>query len=310
MSKIKKDMSIDFNTSTSVNEIKEHLVVPIINRKNKVESKADEIGNLSSLETHLKVKELVLDMRYQRMPNEAKVSKIARNFNKDAVGVIVCSIREDGVIAIIDGGHRVAAMNLLGMQESTIDALVYFGLSLDQEAKIFTLMNEDRTKPKASNIFKAQVISNDEKAVGLDALLKSLNLVPDNKPGNGIVRGIGTLKTIYDNAGHTNTLKALSSLKKAFGDHSSTFNVDVVTALAIVFKKYNDISTTKVVDALKRFVTIENMINQAKAMNLGSSRPIKYSTLPFIIVSSYNHKLRTNRIDSYDMSIEDKNVWG
>lgn len=310
MSKIKKDMNIDFNTSTSVSEIKEHIVVPIINRKNKVESKADEIGNLSSLETHLKVKELVLDMRYQRMPNESKVSKIARNFNKDAVGVIVCSIREDGVIAIIDGGHRIAAMNLLGMQESTIDALVYFGLSIDQEAKIFTLMNEDRTKPKASNIFKAQVISNDEKAVGLDALLKSLNLVPDNKPGNGIVRGIGTLKTIYEHAGHTNTLNALSSLKKAFGDYSSTFNVDAVTALAIVFKKYDDISTTKVVDALKRFVTIENLINQAKAMNLGSSRPIKYSTLPFVIVNSYNHKLRTNRIEPYDMSIEDKKVWG
>lgn len=310
MSKIQNDMNIDFNTSTSVSEIKNHLVVPIINRKNKVETKADEIGNISSLETHLKVKELFLDMRYQRQPNEAKVSKIARNFNKDALGVIVCSIREDGAVAIIDGGHRVAALNLLGMQESTVDALVYFGLTLDQEAKIFTLMNEDRTKPKASNIFKAQVIANDEKAVGLDSLLKSLNLVPDNKPGHGIIRGVGTLKMIYDNAGHTHTLNALSALKKAFGDYSSTFNVDAVTALAIVFKKYENISFGKVVDGLKRFVTIDNMLNQAKAMNMGSSRPIRYSTLPFIIVNSYNHKLRTNRIEAYDMSIEDKNVWG
>lgn len=309
MSKIQNDMNIDFNTSTSVNEIKNHLIVPIINRKNKVESSSEDIGTLSNLETKIKVKDLVLDLRYQRQPNDAKVSKIARNFNKDAVGVIVCSIREDGVIAIIDGGHRIAAMNLLGMQESNIDALVYFGLTLDQEANIFTLMNEDRTKPKASNIFKAQVIANDEKAVGLDSLLKSLNLVPDNKPGNGIVRGIGTLKMIYENAGHTNTLNALSALKKAFGDHSSTFNVDAVTALAIVFKKYENITFAKVVDALKRFVTIDNMINQAKAMNMGSSRPIKYSTLPFVIVNSYNHKLRTNRIDAYDMSIEDKNVW-
>lgn len=309
MSRIQNDMNIDFNTQTPISEIKKHLVVPIINRKNKIENNTEDVEKLSTLETRIKVKDLVLDMRYQRQPNDAKVSKIARSFNKDALGVIVCSIREDNVIAIIDGGHRVAAMNMLNMHESNVDALVYFGLTVEQEAEIYTLMNENRTKPKTSDIFRAQVVSNDPKAVGLDSLLKALELTPAVRPGNGFIRGIGTVKTIYENAGHTNTLNSLMALKNAFGNHSSTFNVDVVTALAIIFKKYNKIDFNKMVKALKRFANIDSLISQAKAMSVGSTRPIRYTTLPYIIVNSYNFKLRENRIDSYDMSIEDKNVW-
>lgn len=309
MSKIKNDMNLDFNASVQPSEIKNHLVVPIISRKNKVENDADSVGNLSSLESRLKVGELVIDMRYQRIPNEAKVSKIARNFNKDAVGVIICSIREDGVIAVIDGGHRIAAMNLLGMQDSTIDALVYFGLSLEQEAKIFSTINEDRTKPKTADIFKAQVVANDTQAIGLDSLLKALNLEPANKPGNGYIRGIGTIKDIYANAGYDNTYNALSSLKNAFGPHSSNFNVDIVVALAIIFKRYENISKPNVIEALKRFSNVDAVISQAKSMAIGSNRPIRYTTLPFVIINSYNHKKRTNRVEPYNMSIEDKDVW-
>lgn len=309
MSNIQKDMNLDFKATTSPKEVKNHLVVPIINRKNKVDKEIEQIGNLSRLESQIKVGDLVIDMRYQRQPNEAKVSKIARNFNSDAVGVIICSIREDGVIAVIDGGHRIAAMNLLGMQNSTIDALVYFGLNLDQEAKIFTLINDDRTKPKTSDIFKAQVIANDPKTVGLDSLLKSLNLEPANKPGNNIIRGIGTLKAIYENAGHDNTLKSLTCLKNAFGPHSSSFNVDAITALAIIFKRYPKISASRITEVLKKFGSINILISQANTMNLGSNQSIRYTSLPYIIVNAYNHKMRAHRVEPFNMNVILKDIW-
>ena len=309
MSTIKGDMNLDFNASVQPNEIKNHLVVPIITRKSKIVKDADTVGNLSSLESRLKVGELVIDMRYQRVPNDVKVSKIARNFNKDAVGVIICSMREDGVIAVIDGGHRIAAMNLLGMQDTTIDALVYFGLTIKQEAEIFFTINEDRTKPKTADIFKAKVVANDPEAVGLDSMLKALKLEPANKPGNGYIRGIGTIREIYINAGYDNTYNALLCLKNAYGPHSSSFNVDLVVALAIIFKRYENINKSGVIEALKRFATVDSIVAQAKTMAIGSSRPIRYTTLPFVIVNSYNHKKRANRIEPYNMAIEDKKVW-
>jgi len=309
MSKIQNDMNLDFKASALQSEVKNHLVVPIINRKNKVDKEIDSIGNLSKLESELKIKDLVIDMRYQRQPNESKVSKIARNFNKDALGVIICSIRENGIIAVIDGGHRIAAMNLLGMQDSTIDALVYFGLTLDQEAKIFALINDDRTKPKTSDIFKAQVIANDPKTVGLDSLLKSLNLEPTSKPGNNYIRGIGTLKEIYENAGHDSTLKSLTCLKNAFGPHSSSFNVDAITALALIFKRYAEINASRVTEVLKRFGSINTLIAQANTMNLGSNNSMRYTSLPYIIVNGYNHKMRTHRIEPFNMNVAKKDIW-
>lgn len=304
-------IDLNFDGKISKSEVKNNLHVPIVIRKNAVKgAKSFDDGSYSTIESLVNVSDLYLDTTYQRLPNEVKVSSIARNFDPDAFGIIICSAREDNVIAIIDGGHRVAALRLLGLENKTVNALVYFNLSIEDEARIFTLINQDRTKPKTSDIFKAQVAANDQQAIGLNSILSSLGLKAGNAPGNGIVRGIGTLKEIYKNAGHLNTQYSLTSLKNAFGEHSSSFNVDAVTALAIIFKKYGaSIDGDRLVTALKKFGSIDGMINQAKIMNVRNTSPIKYTTLPFIIVENYNSKLRVNRIAPFNMSTQVNKIW-
>lgn len=305
------NVNLNFDGKVSKAELKNNLHVPIVIRKNTVKgAKSFDDGSHSTIESLVKVSDLYLDTTYQRLPNEVKVSNIARNFDPDAFGIIICSAREDNVIAIIDGGHRIAALRLLGLENKTVNALVYFNLSIEDEARIFTLINQDRTKPKTVDIFKAQVAANDQQAIGLNSILSTLGLRAVNAPGNGIVRGIGTLKEIYKNAGHLNTQYSLTTLKNAFGDHSSTFNVDAVTALAIIFKKYGAlIDSERIVNALKKFGSIDGMINQAKMMNVRNTNPIKYTTLPFIIIENYNSKLRTNRIPPFNMSTEVSKIW-
>jgi len=309
--KSQNKVELNFDGKLSKSEVKNNLHVPIVTRKNIVKgAKSFDDGSYSTMESLVKVSDLYLDSTYQRFPNEVKVSSIARNFDPDAFGIIICSAREDNVIAIIDGGHRIAALRLLGFENKTVNALVYFNLSIEDEARIFTLINQDRTKPKTSDIFKAQVAANDKDAMGLNSILSSLGLKASNAPGNGVVRGIGTLKEIYKNAGHLNTGYALISLKSAFGEHSSSFNVDAVTALAIIFKKYGKaIDGDRIVNTLKKFNSIDGMLNQAKIMNVRNTGPIKYTTLPFIIVESYNSKLRVNRIESFNMSTEVNKIW-
>lgn len=306
-----KNIDLNFDGQVSNSEVKNTLRVPIVIRKNTVKSaKSFDDGSYSTIESLVKVSDLYLDTTYQRLPNEVKVSNIARNFDPDAFGVVICSAREDGIIAVIDGGHRIAALRLLGLENKQINALVYFNLSIEDEARIFTLINQDRTKPKTADIFKAQVAANDTVASGLNDILNRLGLKPTNAPGNNYIRGIGTVKEIYKNAGERNTYDALYALKEAFGNHSSSFNVDAVTALAIIFKRYGQLmNMDRLILTLKKFGSMDSLINHAKIINMRNSQPIKYTTLPFIIIDSYNSKLRANRVSAFDMTIEPSKLW-
>lgn len=306
-----KPINLNFDGSVKKQQVKDTLHIPVVSRKNKInqDSTLDDESNCR-LETTVQVKDLYIDMQYQREPNVNKVSKIARTFNPDALGVIICSLREDGKIAVIDGGHRVAALNLMGMNDLCIKALVYIGLTVEEEAKIFTLMNDNRTKPKTADLFKAEVVANDAKSTGLYNLITSLGLVSSNAPGNNKIRCIGTLKEVYNAAGFYNTKLALEVLKEAYGEHSSSFNADAITSIALISKRYgNKVTKNNLVKALKRFENIDMLINKAKAILSISKTSMKYSTLPFIIVESYNHKLKVNRIPSYDMTIHPTVIW-
>jgi hypothetical protein len=304
-------IELNFEGSIKNDEVKNTLHIPVVSRKNKVnqESRLDD-ESPSRLETTVKVKDLYIDMQYQREPNVNKVSKIARNFNPDALGVIICSLREDGKVAVIDGGHRVAALNLMGMTDLCVKALVYIDLTIEEEAKIFTLMNDNRTKPKTADLFKAEVIANDSKSLGLHNLMTSLGLVASNAPGNNKIRCIGTLKEVYNGAGFYHTKLALESLKTSFGDHSSSFNADAITAIAIISKRYGDkIDKKLLIKSLQRFENIDALINKAKSIMSISKTSMKYSTLPFIIVESYNFKLKSNRINTFDMTVHPTVIW-
>lgn len=304
-------VNLNFDGSIKNQDVKNTLHIPVVSRKVKVnqDDKLDDESN-SRLETSVRVKDLYIDMQYQREPNVNKVSKIARTFNPDALGVIICSLREDGKIAVIDGGHRVAALNLMGMTDLCVKALVYIGLTLEEEARIFTLMNDNRTKPKTADLFRAEVIANDPKSLGLNSLMENLGLVAANAPGNNKIRCIGTLKEVYDNAGFYHTKVTLEVLKEAFGEHSSSFNADAITAIAIISKRYgNAINKSLLIKALQRFENIDALINKAKSIMSISKTSMKYSTLPFIIVESYNYKLKSSRISTFDMTIHPTVIW-
>lgn len=303
-------IDLNFDGQITNQEARNNLRVPIVTRKNPVKgAKTFDEGSYSVMETLVRVSDLYLDISYQRKPNDVKVSSIARNFDPDAFGVIICSAREDDVIAIIDGGHRVAALRLLGLENKTVNALVYFGLSIQDEARIFTLINDERTKPKTSDIFKAEVTAGIDDSVEINNILASLNLVASNAPGYGKVRGIATVKQLHKNAGSDLLKKSLMTVTDAFGNYSSSYNIDLLSAIALLYKKYPAIDKNRMVDTLKKFGTVDLLIGQAKSMALGSNKPIRFTTLCSLLVSSYNFKLRTHRLDEYQMPVNMNKIW-
>jgi len=288
-------------------EIKKNLNIPIFSEE-KVGALFNQ-GHISKMSSIVKVSDLTIDYTYQRQPIMKKVNKIAKSFDPDILGVIICSMREDGSIAVIDGSHRVHALRMKGLNDSTVNALVYFSLTIQEEAKIFALLNQEHTKPNTTDIFKAGIVSGDEETIAISKILNSLGLIIGVGPGDNKVRAISTIRRVYRNAGEKVLRDTLYTIKSAYGDSSSTMRDVLISAVAIVYNRYGaKVEVSRMITTLQKFGNPNTLIANAKSIGVNASS-VTASALPFVIVNAYNQRLTKNRLSDYPMNLLAQQVW-
>jgi hypothetical protein len=299
--------AIDFEVQVEQSEIKKNLNIPIFSEE-KVGALFNQ-GHISKMSSIVKVSDLTIDYTYQRQPIMKKVNKIAKNFDSDILGVIICSMREDGSIAVIDGSHRVHALRMKGLNDSTVNALVYFSLTIQEEAKIFAMLNQEHTKPNTTDIFKAGIVSGDEETIAINKILNSLGLIIGVGPGDNKVRAISTIRRVYRNAGEKVLRDTLYTIKSAYGDSSSTMRDVLISAVAIVYNRYGaKAEVPRMITTLQKFGNPNTLIANAKSIGVNASS-VTASALPFVIVNAYNQRLTKNRLSDYPMNLLAQQVW-
>lgn len=289
---------LNFDAEILTSEVMQKLNIPIVTRKPIKKAKTIQDMSESKLITNVKVEDLVIDLTYQRSPSREKVGKIVREFDPNALGVIICSMRENGVVAVIDGGHRVSALNIMGLGSSDIRCLVFFGLTLNQEAEMFSILNDNRTKPKTSDIFKSKVIAKDEQAVEINNMLIKYGLRVGNQAGLNIVRAIGTLNTIYKKYGLYVLDQTVHSLTNAFGTHSTSYTDEALYAVSEIIAGSSDIINYK---RLSETLKMHNNVSlwYGKGSSIAKQAGFKkiYHGMIFVLVNDYNKRLKSKRID-------------
>ena len=299
--------AIDFEVQVEQSEIKKNLNIPIFSEE-KVGALFNQ-GHISKMSSIVKISDLTIDYTYQRQPIMKKVNKIAKSFDPDILGVIICSMREDGSIAVIDGSHRVHALRMKGLNDSTVNALVYFSLTIQEEAKIFALLNQEHTKPNTTDIFKAGIVSGDEETIAINKILNSLGLIIGVGPGDNKVRAISTIRRVYRNAGEKVLRDTLYTIKSAYGDSSSTMRDVLISAVAIVYNRYGaKVEVSRMITTLQKFGNPNTLIANAKSIGVNASS-VTASALPFVIVNAYNQRLTKNRLSDYPMNLLAQQVW-
>jgi len=266
-------------------------------------------GHVSKITSKIKVSELMVDYTYQRQPLKAKISKIVKSFDPDLLGVIICSMRENGQIAIIDGSHRYHALVKMGLEYLNINALVYIGLSLEDEAKIFALSNQEHTKPSTVDIFKAGIVSGDKLTIAINDILVKNGFYVGVGPGNNKIRALVTLKRIYANAGADILDQTIRIIKAAYGSNSDVMRDQLMSAVAVILHRYKKIDEQRLVYALIKFGNPISLLASAKAMMPNNSNAITYTSLPYLIVQKYNLKLKSNRLPDFPMNLLPQQVW-
>lgn len=288
---------LNFDAEILTSEVMQKLNIPIVSRKSKKKTKTIHEMSESKLITNVKVKDLIIDLTYQRAPSREKVGRIVHEFDPNALGVIICSMRENGVVAVIDGGHRVTALNVMGLGDTDIRCLVFFGLSVNEEAEMFTVLNDNRTKPKTQDIFKSKVIAKDPQAVEINNVLIKYGLRPGNAGGMNIVRAIGTVNNIYKRHGIDVIDKTFKCLTSAFGRHSSSYTDEALCALSDFIANTKNLNVDRLIKSLTAYGNTSLWFGKGSTIAKQANFHKVYQGMIFILVSDYNKRLKNNRAD-------------
>lgn len=96
---------------------------------------------------------------YQRSAIPTHVAHLAMDFDPATAELLTVNIRVDGVIALIDGQHRMLAAAERGYTEWP--AYAWTGLTIPEEAALFLRKNHDRRHHSALGRWKAELTAGD-----------------------------------------------------------------------------------------------------------------------------------------------------
>ncbi len=190
----------------------------------------------------LKVGDLEVDPRVQRVFNPAKAQTIFNNWNPAGLGVISVSRRNPVTMVIIDGQHRVDAARRITDNAGEVPCHVYDGLTLEQEAELFLLLN-NTTKPRLIDKHKVQVTAGEEMAVEIDRLTREYGFKVDPQAGPANITAIGSLQRIWKlskqvEADPNLITMTLLVVNRAWGVQENAARGVVLEGIAALFAEY------------------------------------------------------------------------
>lgn len=250
--------------------------------------------NTDRLFVHVDIDRLKIDPRYQRKVNRQRVRNIATKFDERLMGVLVCSVREDGVY-VIDGQHRLEVARLLG--HPTVRCELRIGLSVEEEAYIFYSLDTQRTGLTSDDGFRALLVAQDETALAVAKAIEDAGLrVTYTGAVIGGIRSFKTLLAVTRQYGIERVRTTLKVLHDAFPTSETPATANVIEGMVLFLTKYPDISTKELSRSLQHNSSPLDLSQKARAISGSMSWGTKVS-MARAILGAYNHKRSHNRIE-------------
>jgi hypothetical protein len=181
----------------------------------------------------IEVDKLTVYPEVQRIPPTKKlVKEIADNLDISALGTFHVSQRSDGTFSLLDGQRRKLALQMRGMGNYRVNALIYVGLTVAQEARMFRRLNTSR-QVGAFDDFDKGVTEGDERDIGILKVMAKISweVSRANKPGKCAC--VKSLRRVWDHDGNGSLLaRTVTVLDGAFGRDKNTMSGSLVEGLA------------------------------------------------------------------------------
>jgi hypothetical protein len=167
------------------------------------------------------IAELRIDEKYQRARSDKKVNALRARFSPNACQPLAVSQRNDGSRYLVDGQHRAAVLQDIGVKEWA--ALVYEHLTRQDEAAMWKAVNEGQTKPPPVARFKAALMAKEPEAVAINGIVTGAGLKINfakqgGRASGGMVRAVDALEKIYRQYKPAGLADVLRMLQEAWPD--------------------------------------------------------------------------------------------
>lgn len=214
------------------------------------------------------VDEINVAAEYQREMIVPHVNDMEKNFDPNAVGILLVGQRDDGSYWAVDGLQRLSTARKLGIKRVPCEVVQSSGPAF--EAALFR-KRARRRNLSACQLFKALVAEGNEEAKQILAVVNDVGL---NVAGMAQVKrggSIGCIKACRDAfkiGGADHLSLVLTTLKRAWGGgHENAYHQAMVNGLSLfLFRYHGDVD-------IKRLTS--KMATQSPAHVLGQAQPFK-----------------------------------
>lgn len=171
----------------------------------------------------------------QRELKPSWVDHIVANFDVQQLGMPTVNERDDAFY-IIDGQHRISALEEMGWADQQIQCWTYTGLTPEQEADMFLRLNDTLAVP-AFDKFRIAIEANRPEETDIDRIVRAQGLVVSRDHIEGAIHAVGTLGRLYRRAGPAVLATTLRIIRDAYG--TAGLEAPVIDGLGLLCGRYN-----------------------------------------------------------------------
>jgi hypothetical protein len=246
-----------------------------------------------------KVGDLWVDPAVQRTLKKHRVTRMAAEFDPNALGVLTTSFRSPKRIHIVDGQHRYRTAEAVGYT-GVIMTQEYHGLTIPEEAAFFRLLN---TTEKVTRIdqFLVACVEQDPGAVHLARILLEEGWEVSSNTREGQLTAIASLERVY--AMDPNAAKAtLHVLTRAYGRRPAAVQGSLLVGIGRVVAKYG-LDAIDLGDLSERLAKVpggpDGLLGTARGQKLARTGDLS-TQVARIVVDLYNQRRRTTALTRWE----------
>lgn len=240
--------------------------------------------------------QITADPLVQRPLDKRRVNRIVDLWNAAAFGVPTVSQRGDGTCVALDGQHRIEAKRQRGEGSERFDVVVFYGLDLQQEARMFSALN-DTKRPTTLELFQVKVTEGDATICACNALLHKYGL----RASGSLFSGVAALVEAFERDEHS-TEQALITATRAWGVRRASCDSRLFRGLSKLYYRYDEsVDLEHLVEKLRKGPSTDpdSMIGRARANS-------KIRSLAFpdavadVLVGVYNYDKKTKKLPTWE----------
>ncbi len=244
----------------------------------------------------LSTAKLTSGLPYQRPVETEDVDKLIAKWNPCLLTPIVVSFR-DGNFNVVDGQHRIAAMRkMAGGGDVTVPCIIYTGLTYEQEAELYYMLDQTRGKLRLGHATKALVESGaDAEIIDVKQRVEDAGFVWALDRPTGEPFEISTTRAVinaYRLLGGAAFSRMLGLIAGAWHGTPSSLKGSIFSGMALFVKTYE----TELVDQtfIKRLSAVDpdEIIRRGKVDFSTNKAALRFAR---VILSKYNGHQRGGR---------------